>query len=306
MDNPGVDLNQLHVFATVVREQSFTSAARVLGMPKSTVSKRVADLEARLGVRLLQRSTRRLRLTEAGTAYYERCARIVAEAEEADRLLTSLDASPRGLLRVAAPTLFGHAFLGPVVTEFLQKHPHVSLDLVLLDRRVDLIEEGFDLAIWTGPLHDSALVSRRLGATANRLVASPAWLARNAPPQEPSDLRNLDCVAFRSMPGEVVWALERGTKTVSVPIRARFAVTSHLLAREAALAGLGIANIPQFLVAEDLRLRRLAPVLGDWTSRRGEIQIVSPPGRYPSPRVRAFVDGLIARFAAAPPWTVGS
>src|SRR5262245_55884222 len=174
MDNRGmrVDLNEMAVFAAVAHEGSFTAAARVLRQPKSTVSKRVADLEQRLGTRLLQRSTRRVQPTAEGAAYYERCRRVVREAEAADRAVMDSDGTPRGLVRLTAPIAMA-GFVAPIAEAYLRRHPGVALDVALLDRKVDLIQEGFDLALRAGPLRDSSLVVRRLGRSERVLCAHP-------------------------------------------------------------------------------------------------------------------------------------
>jgi DNA-binding transcriptional LysR family regulator len=291
--NPSVDLNQMFVFATVVREGSFTGAARTLAMPKSTVSKRVAELESRLGVQLLQRSTRRLRLTDEGSDYYDRCRRIVADAEEADRTLAGDDGALRGLVRVSAPLSIG-AHLGPLAAQFLTDHAHVSLELSLSDRRVDLIAEAFDLAIRVGPLRDSALVARRIGpASEGILCAAPTYLARHPAPRRPADLRRHECVVVRTAPGRIVWTFDRRGRTLAVPVTGRYAVSSMLLARDGALAGLGIASLPRRFAADDLRAGHLVQVLPEWPIRRGELHLLHAGGRSLAPAVRAFADLLI-------------
>ncbi len=289
----GSDLNQMLVFAGVVREGSFTAAARSLDQPKSTVSKRVAELEARLGVRLLHRSTRRVRLTEEGAAYYERCRRVVHEAEDADRAVRDHDGAPRGLVRMTAPAATA-GFLAPIAERFLRAHPGVSLELQLLDRQVDLIQEGFDLAIRAGPMRDSSLVARRLGASERCLVASPAYLAAHGTPRHPRDLRTHECI--RNEAGAVAWRFERGRRKLAVPVAGRYVVSSSQLAREGALVGLGIASVPRFTATADLAAGRLVAVLPDWPLRRGELHLLYPSGKHLSPRVRALIDLIVGWF----------
>ncbi len=290
---PAADLNQMLVFDAVVREGGFTAAARALDQPKSTVSKRVAELEARLGVRLLHRSTRRVRLTEEGAAYHERCRRIVHEAEDADRAVQDSAGAPRGLVRLTAPAATA-GFLSPIAAHFLRAHPGVSLEIQLLDRRVDLIQEGFDLAIRAGPMRDSSLVARRLGTSERCLVASPAYLAARGAPRHPRDLRRHECI--RTEAGAVAWRFERGRRKLAVPVAGRYVASSGQLARDGALAGLGIASVPRFVAAPDLAAGRLAAVLPDWPLRRGELHLLYPSGRQLSPRVRALIDLIAGWF----------
>ena len=179
------DLNEIAIFARVVKEESFTKAARALGLPKSTVSERVSRLEERLGVRLLERTTRHVRPTAAGAAYYERAARVVAEIEEANAAVTDIHRSPKGLLRIGSPLLFGHAFLGDFVAEFLVAHPEVEVELIVADRRFDVVEEGLDLAVHViGPI-EASLIARKIGSAERMCVASPAYLAQREPPKAP-------------------------------------------------------------------------------------------------------------------------
>ncbi|HEU5056522.1 MAG TPA: LysR family transcriptional regulator [Kofleriaceae bacterium] len=292
---PAVDLNQMLVFAAVVREGSFTAAARALGQPKSTVSKRVGQLEDRLGTRLLHRSTRRIRLTGDGEIYYEHCRRVAADAEEADRAVTGRDDAIRGTVRMTAPLAFGGR-LGPVLERFLREHPAVSLELSLTDRRVDLEQERFDLAIRVGPLGDSSLVARRIGATESWLCASPRYLRGRPAIRRPADLREHDCVLHRPTADPVVWTFERGGRRVSVPVAGRYAVSSLPLAYSGARAGLGIANLPKSFVEKDLRARRLVRLLADWTTRRGELHLLFPGRPQVRPAVRALVDRMSAWF----------
>jgi DNA-binding transcriptional LysR family regulator len=293
---PSADLNQMVVFAAVVREGSFTAAARALGQPKSTVSKRVAELERRLGARMLHRSTRRVQTTVEGAAYFASCERVVRDAEAADRAMMDRESTPRGLVRLSAPVAMG-AFVAPILEAYLHAHPGVALDVVLVDRRVDLIKEGFDLALRAGPLRDSALVVRRLAQTERCLCASPRLFADRAAPRHPRELARHECIAFRTEPGKATWTFERGHRATTVAVTGRYSVSSGALARSGALAGLGIANLPRFLVADDLLAGRLVPVLPGWPLKRGEIHLLYASGVHLSPRVRALIDLFVDRFA---------
>src|SRR5260221_6497207 len=189
-----MDLNEMLVFARVVQAGSFTTAAAALGMPKSTVSRKVSELEERLKARLLQRTTRKLSPTDAGRTYYDYCARIVGEIEDAERAVSSLQATPRGVLRVTAPV--NVAFLGPIVSDYLKRYPDVRIDLFCTGRSVDLVEERFDLGIRAGALADSTLIARSLGMVKWFLVATPAYLKKHGRPQTPDDLKRHACLLF--------------------------------------------------------------------------------------------------------------
>ncbi len=293
-----MDLNEMLVFTRVVQAGSFTAAARALDMPKSSVSRKVSDLEDRLGVRLLQRTTRKLGLTDAGRLYFERSARIVAETEEADHAVTELQAVPQGRLRVTAPLSF--YMLGPMVTSFLQRYPEVQLELVCTDRRVDLVEEGFDVAIRAGPLDDSTLIARSLGGLRRVLLASPAYLRRHGTPRQPSDLASHSCIVFGAGQAPALWTLHSGDRKVEVRVPARFSVNELELMLDATRAGVGIAWIAEFIATEDLRTRRLKQVLRGWVSSATPIHAVYPTARHLSPKVVAFVELMRERFAACP------
>jgi len=298
------DLNEIAIFARVVKEESFTRAARALGLPKSTVSERVSRLEERLGVRLLERTTRHVRPTPAGAAYYERAARVVAEIEEANAAVTDIHRSPKGLLRIGSPLLFGHAFLGDFVAEFLVAHPEVEIELIVADRRFDVVEEGLDLAVHViGPI-EASLVARKLGSAEKMCVASPDYLEQREPPRAPKDLLKHSCLVSSS-DRRATWVFSKEGRSESIAIQGRYSVNSVQLALSAALRGAGIAVLPAFFCAEALRAGRLAPVLEDWSPGHSEIHVVYPGSRHLSARVRLFVDALIDRFALLPPWLLG-
>ncbi|WP_164000450.1 LysR family transcriptional regulator [Pyxidicoccus caerfyrddinensis] len=293
-----MDLNELLVFARVVQAGSFTSAARLLRMPKSTVSRKVSDLEERIGAQLLHRTSRKLRLTDAGQAYYEHAARIVAEVEQAELAVTRLQTAPHGLLRVTTPLTFG--CLGPLVSEFLQRHPQVQLELVCTERAVDLMEEGFDLAVRAGRLADSSLIARRLGNIENIVVAAPGYLKQRGTPKAPKELEKHDCILFGTALERNAWALSSGGKTVEVPVRARLAVNEPDMLRAVTLAGGGIALLPNLNYAEDLASGRLKRILPDWSSATVPVHAVYPSSRHDSPKVTAFVDFLRERWPVRP------
>jgi DNA-binding transcriptional LysR family regulator len=296
-----MDLNQILVFVRVVQAKSFTAAGRLLHMPKSTVSSRVSQLEERLGVRLLQRTTRSLGLTDAGAAYYDRCARIVADLEEAEQSLGEQASAPRGTLRLTAPVQFANTYLGQLIAGYRALYPEVSVDVLVTDRVVDLVEEGLDLGIRIGKLAASSLIARKLGIVENHLYAHPDYLARRGRPRSPKDLARHDCLVFSSPGHPNQWALvgPRGvaeTVTVTGPL-----VANNLnLVRDAAAGGMGIALLPLFSCAEQVELGGLSRVLPRWTGHDGGLHAVYPTGRHLSLKVRSFLDFLVEELALAP------
>jgi DNA-binding transcriptional LysR family regulator len=289
-----MDLNEILVFARVVQTGSFSEAARMLDMPKSTVSRRISELEERIGARLLQRTTRKLGLTDVGRLYFEYAARIVAEAEQAEQAITQLQSAPRGLLRVSMPLSFAH--FGPVLAEFLQKYPDVQVEVICTDRPVDLIEENFDVALRAGHLADSSLVARQLGILKRVLVAAPAYCAKHGAPKTPAELAQHACISFGAGATPNVWTLFSDDGRVEVRVTPRVVVNDLEMARNVAVAGLGIASLSEFVCRDDLREGRLQVVLPDWCSTSVPLQAVYPTARHMSPKLAAFLDHLRARF----------
>lgn len=297
-----MDLNEMLVFARVAQTGSFTTAAAQLGMPKSTVSRKVSALEERLKARLLQRTTRKLSLTDAGRTYYAYCARIAGEVEDAERAVSSLQETPRGLLRVTAGT--NVAFLGPIVSGFLKRYPEVRLELLCTGRAVDLVEERFDVGIRAGALADSSLVARSLGRVRWFFVATPGYLKRRGRPRSPEDLKKHDCLFFGAGLDTASLRLERGERSEHVVVPARVMVSDNDILYAMATAGLGVALLPAFLCVEDLRARRLEQVLAEWSAPSTPVHVVYPSTRHLSPKVKRFVDYLQERMTP-PPWEVG-
>jgi len=288
------------VFARVVQAGSFTTAAAALGMPKSTVSRRVTELEARLNARLLNRTTRKLSLTDVGRTYFDYCVRIAGEIEDAERAVSSLQATPRGLLRVTAPVNF--AFLATIVSDYLARYPEVRLDLFCTTRRVDLIEERFDLGIRAGTLADSTLIARSLGNAGWFLVATPGYLKKRGRPKSPDDLKRHDCLLFGA--GASTLRLENGDQSAQLTLDTRLLVSDQDILHAATMAGLGIALLPAYQCVEDLRARRLERVLRDWNAPPTPVHVVYPSTRHISPKVKSFVDYVQERMTP-PPWEVG-
>lgn len=288
------DLSQLLVFVRVVQAGSLSEAGRRLTLPKSTVSRKLSDLEERVGERLIQRTTRKLSLTEAGRILFERVAPAMSEIEEAESAVLGMHAAPRGLLRVAAP--MSVSTLGPIVAEYLVRYPDVEVAMVCSDRRVDLVEERFDVAIRAGAPPDSGLVARNLGRAKSMLVASPEYCKRHGVPQTPSELTSHACVAFGGGAGPHVWTLELSGKRVEARIKPRLTVNDMEIVREAAIAGVGIASLPQLVCADDLRKKRLVHLLVDWCSAEIPVHALYPTRRHLSPKVVSFVDLLAKRI----------
>jgi DNA-binding transcriptional LysR family regulator len=298
-----MDLNEILVFARVVETKSFTAAAAKLGMPKSTVSRKVTELEGRLGARLLQRTTRQISLTDVGRTYYDYCARIVAEIEDAERAVSSLQRAPRGLLRVTAGTNAG--WLGPIVGEFLERHPEVRVELVCTGRIVDLVEERFDLGIRAGALGDSTLVAKSLGVARWFLVATPAYLKKRGRPKSPADLAGHDCLVFGTGASATHVRLESEGEQFEITLSPRMLVNDIDVLKASARAGIGIAVLPAFSCDEELRARNFERVLGEWGIPSTPMHVVYPTARHLTPKVKAFVEHLQQRMTP-PPWEFGS
>ena len=290
---------EMAVFVKVVESGGFSAAARELNMPKSTVSRYVSRLEDRLGVRLLNRTTRSLRPTELGAAYFERVARIVQEISEAEAAVTNMQVEPRGTLRVSAPLSFGYPFISRIFAEFLEAWPDVTLDVDLTDRVVDIIDEGFDLAIRIGRLRDSSLIARRLAATDRVVVGSPAYLEAHGTPEVPDDLRQHECLLYAYEATTASWRLG---PDLSVPVKGRLVSNNGDVLAAAAAEGLGLALLPSFIVGRSLHRGELVRVLEPYTSWEAGVYAVYPHSRHLSTKVRAFVDHLVDAFSPEAPW----
>ena len=285
-----LDLNDIMVFARVVEAGSFTAAARVLAMPKTTVSRRIAALERELGVRLLQRTTRSLNMTDAGRLYYEQSSQALRTIEEANLRLAETRAEPLGTIRISAPVGFAGQYLTPAVIEFLAIYPKTGVELRLTDDRLNLVEDGIDLAFRTGVLPDSTLIARKLGSTFRLLCASPDYLARCGTPQALADLAHHHCVIAGQSATGAHWALDGPDGQETVTVAGRFAANEMQAVATAALAGYGIAQLPGAMAEPFIRERRLVRVLGDYTTQAGGLYVLYPSSRFLSPLVKAFVD----------------
>jgi LysR family transcriptional regulator, regulator for bpeEF and oprC len=294
-----VDLLGVVVFAKVVEQRSFSGAARALGMTKATVTRRIQALESLLGARLLERSTRRLSMTEAGATYYDYCSRIVADLEAAGSAVGRLQEAPRGLLRVTAPFSFGVTSMARMLPEFIRQFPELR---VLVQARAgipDLIQEGFDLAIGIATQNPPPYPSRLLGTVVPRLYASPGYLRKHGRPAAVSDLANHGTlsISWREQNGKFVWRLEAGNRIKEVQVTPTVAANSVTVIIQAAVSGLGIVLAPESFVVTELSAGKLVPVLPDWAAAPLEFRAFYPSRRSMSPKVRALIDFLVQRMA---------
>lgn len=290
-------LTAMRVFAAVVDEGGFSAAARRLHMSKSAVSTWVRDLEAELGTGLLNRTTRSVTLTEAGRRYKARIDQILADIAEAEAEAGSDTLEPRGVLRVTVGTSFATRALAPLIGPFMARHPKVEVDLNLSDRFVDLVEEGFDLAIRIGYLPDSSLTARKLGETRRVVAAAPSYLERHGRPERPEDLRNHNCLIY-SLTNGGGWGFQRDGKAFTVHVTGNLAVNNGEILRQAAIDGLGICLAPTFIIHDCLAQGTLVPLLTEYELPALGIHAVFPSHRHLSAKVRSFIDFVAAELRA--------
>lgn len=292
-----MDLEALTDFLTVADEGGISAASRRLGRPKQTVSRRVLALEAQLGVRLLDRGARAVRLTPEGRLLHERAGRILGDLDELRRTLSERSEAVEGPLRLSAPILMGQTILGRIAADMLARHPALRLEIVMADRQVDLVEEGFDAAIRVGHDVSPGVIARKLAEADVILVAAPALVRAPAMPRSPDDLTSLPCVLLGETGARKVWTLTRGDASVRVEVEGRLTASSLKLCLDAALAGAGVASVPAFIASPHLDVGDLIRVLPDWRSGRMPIRLVHPSRRLTSPRLRAVTAALSEAFA---------
>jgi DNA-binding transcriptional LysR family regulator len=293
---PSTDLNAVSCFAKVVEVESFRAAAAALGVPKSTVSRKVSELEDALGTRLLERTTRRLRLTETGKAYHQRISPALDALREAEHVVEAQNAKPSGRLKLTMTVEGGQTLLPPVLSEYLLAHPDVHLQVELTDRRVDLIEEGFDLAIRAGELGDSTLVARKLGGKGClRVYGSPSYLATCRAPRHPRELVEHRCLIMTAQRTPLVWSFERRGKPLPIKVRAYAEANSFIVLRELAVAGHGIARLPEH-IAVQAAPGQLCELLSGFSPTPLPWHVVYPSSRHLSPKVRSLVQLLERHF----------
>lgn len=293
-------LRQMQVFVAVAEEEGFAAAARRLRMSPPAVTRMVAALEESLGVKLLNRTTRYVRVTDAGLRYLEDCRRILADVEAADEAVTGVNAEPRGHLTITAPLLFGRMYVMPGVLEYLNRYPEMTVDTLLLDRVVNLIEEGLDVGVRIGQLPDSSMRALRVGAVRKVLVASPAYLERKGALLSPQELNQHTLIASQagtmSATASGGWRFYDQGREIQIPIKARLNVTTNDSAIEAAASGFGITRVLSYQVAPFLADGRLQIILPEYEPSPQPIHIVHREGRYSSAKVRAFIDLLAQRL----------
>jgi DNA-binding transcriptional LysR family regulator len=295
---PGLD--DLYLFAKVVEHGGFAVAARALGMPKSTLGRRISQLEERLGVRLVHRSTRHFKTTDIGQIYYSHCAAVSAEAEAAQEAIERIHAAPRGTIRISCPVALLHCFVAQAVARFLVAYPQVNVQLTANNRRVDIIEEGFDVALRVRypPLEDSELVMKVLAASDQALVASPALIEKTGPLTSPHDIARMGSIDLFRDNAKHVWHLKHANgKEVAVVHEPRFATDDMIVLAQAAIDSVGVVQLPQYVVQRHLEEGALKVVMPEWTPHSGIIHAVFPSRRGLVPAVRAFIDFLAIEFA---------
>jgi DNA-binding transcriptional LysR family regulator len=284
-------LSAMRTFRTVVETGGFSAAARRLGLSKAAVSKQVAELETHFGTALLHRTTRRLNATDAGRRYFENCVRLLDELDDVEAEVRNAQAEPTGRLRVSAPVNFGNAVLAPVICAIAQRYPKLEIQVELSDRFVDLIEEGFDVALRIRTnLPDSSLIARRIGSVTRSVCAAPSYLKRMGLPKTPLELKNHACLIYTLSTSPYDWKFTSGGKSVTVRVSGGIQSNNGQFLMSFLHAGLGIALLPDFTVGEDVRAGRLKPILENYQVAPHDLYLVYPANRHQSPKLRAFID----------------
>mgnify|MGYP006271823903 FL=1 len=296
-------LAAIEAFVQVAETGSFSEAARRLRASKSVISRQVSTLEAELGARLFHRTTRSLTLTEAGQGYFSRVGQILTDLEEANLAVTQLQSAPRGKLRINAPMSFGFLHLASALPDFMARYPEVELDVSMTDRFVDLVDEGFDVAVRIAALQDSSLIARRLAPIRLAVCASPAYLKQKGEPRDPQDLHAHTCILNSNMATAQEWKfMGRDGKPLAVKVESKISINNGDAMRIAALGGLGLTILPTFIVGRDLQSGALVSVLSEYLAQPLALHALYPHARHLSPKVRAFVDFLAERFGPRPYW----
>ena len=296
-------LTDIAVFVQVVESGSFTAAAERLDISKSVVSKYVTRLEDYLGARLLNRTTRRLSLTEVGRVFYDRSRKGLADIEDAQLEVSRLQAEPRGTLRINVPMSFGILHVAPALPEFQRQYPDLTVDMNLDDRKVDVIEEGFDVSVRISELPDSSLVARRIAPCRHAVVASPSYLEQHGTPRSPEDLHDHNIINYRYQESANKWHFQsKDTKSISVDVSGSLITNNSLAIRESIREGIGITRTPTFVVGKDVQEGRLVKVLTGYETLEVQIFLVYPQRRHLAPKVRAFVDFMAERISETPYW----
>jgi DNA-binding transcriptional LysR family regulator len=296
-------LVDLILFIAIVEQKSFTSAATHFGMTKSVVSKHITRLEKNLGIQLLRRSTRKLSLTEAGQALYQRCAHIKTDLEEAEQAALNTHGIPTGTLRVNCTFSFGHLHLVPAIADFMARYPDIKVELFLGGHYDDLIENGLDLGIRTGKLADSNLIARRLTVRPMRVCASPDYLEKHGKPTTPADLYQHNCLLYLNSPTGDEWHFDTPEEEVRIKIKTNFSSNSSQSLEAAAVAGIGIVLLPGYMMSKHVKKGKLISLLDEYCPANIGIHAVYPATRHLATKVRVFVDFLAERFQSEEYWT---
>lgn len=296
------DINDMLIFAQVVKEKSFTAAATRLNVSKSRISKSVSRLEGMLGVRLLQRSTRRLSLTEVGEAYFEHCDRILEELSMAEDTINRLHLEPRGTLKISSSVAFGTLHVAPALPGFMALYPDLSVDLTISDRFVDLVEEGYDLALRITAEPGLNLVARKLAPIRRKICASPSYLASRGTPIKPGELKHHNCLDYSYMSTGGYWRLCGPDGDITVPVSGTLRMNDDEALSQAVLGGVGLALLPTFIVGKELQAGKLVEVLPGYVPIERFLYAVHLPNRHLPLKTRMFLDYLLARFGPDPYW----
>ncbi len=293
MSSP-IDLNAIWLFTQIVRAGSISQAARLLQLPKSTVSLKLKQLEIQLGVSLLKRTTRKLSLTEAGQAYFQTCHRAMQTIQDANNYLSDYckETTLRGILRISAPVEMGSSVFNKILSGFMEQYPAIQLEVFLTDKIVDLIEENIDLAIRIGVLKDSSLIAKKIGMTEFQLFAAPDYLSKSPKLESPYDLMQHQCLRFSSSLFQQPWKLYQAEQLIDLSIQATISVNNLLALKELTLLGRGISLLPRFLCHEEIERQQLVQVLSAWKTEPKPVQVVYPSQAFVPPKIKAFVDYL--------------
>lgn len=283
-------LNAISVFCKVVETQSFTQAAAQQNISVAMASKLVSQLEEQLKIRLLQRTTRKIVPTEAGLIYYQRCQPILLELNDAEASISNLSSALQGNLVISVPMDFGYRFIAPSLHRFIEAHPNLHVDIEYSDRKVDLVAEGYDIALRIGYLQDSSLVAKRIARSTLHFVASPDYLAKHGTPQTPEDLEKHDCLLYKALGNQVYWTFNNQQKIEKVKMNSKLICNNGLTLTQLAKSGLGIINSPYFLIDKELQSGELVEILADYRQQELDLHLIYPNRRHLPAKVRAFMD----------------
>jgi len=298
-------LNAMKLYCHIVDAGQLSIAADQLNLSKGAVSKQLAKLETHLGGRLLNRTTRRLTPTEVGIAFYERAKQILESVEEAECVVTGLTAEPSGTLKINAPMSFGFLYMGELLAKYQQKYPKVKIDITLHDRQIDLVEEGYDLALRIATLKDSSLIARKIASCHIVMCASPAYLKKHGEPKTPMDLKKHQCISYAYSDSVKYWVLESSLKNSQgkkkqVSINSALTTNNGNLICDAMINGMGIASLPTFIAGDAIRKGDAKIIMDDWRPPQEDISLLYPSSKHLSAKVRAFVDLAVEHFKPLP------